>query len=64
MGIATAAICRGHRFSNFQFGVKIIARNKTAGKATAATIEANEIYRQMRVTTIHIAKLINEQIVK
>ena len=63
MGIAAAAVSKGHRIAKSQFGVKIIAKIKMAGKAIEAIIEASEIYRHTKATIAHIAKLGNEQIV-
>ena len=62
-GIKVAAISKGHRLPKSQVGVRVIVKIKTIGNATEAVIEASEIYRHIKTTTTHTAKLSSEQIV-
>ncbi len=62
-GIAVAAVSNGHRLAKSQPGLNAIVNIKATGKATEAVIEASEIYRHIKVTAAHTAKVAMAQIV-
>ena len=62
-GIATAAISNGHKLTNSQSGVIMIAKINMRGKEIEAIIEANETYRHTKTTAAHIIMANKAQIV-